>query len=131
MLLIGLNSYSQNITLFDSNFENYLETHNAAGASVLITDPTNMGNGIMDLAVPIAKVSVVTSLNVSNRNISNLIGIQGFTSLQTLRCNTNSIVSLNLTGLTNLSTVICFDNQLTNLNLTGLSILSYVDCSNN
>ncbi len=131
MLLIGLNSYSQNITLFDSNFENYLETHNAAGASVLITDPTNMGNGIMDLAVPIAKVSVVTSLNVSNRNISNLIGIQGFTSLQTLRCSTNSIINLNLTGLNNLSTLLCFDNQLTSLNLTGLSILSYVDCSNN
>ncbi len=131
MLLIGLNSYSQNVTLQDSNFENYLETHNAAGALVLITDPTNMGNGIMDLRVPIAKVSIVTSLNVSNKNISNLIGIQGFTSLQTLRCNTNSIVSLNLTGLTNLSTVICFDNQLTSLNLTGLSILSYVDCSNN
>lgn len=131
MLLIGLNSYSQNVILQDANFENYLETHNAAGALVLITDPTNMGNGTMDLRVPIAKVSVVTSLNVSNRNISNLIGIQGFTSLQTLRCNTNSIVSLNLTGLTNLSTLICFDNQLTSLNLTGLSNLIYIDCHNN
>ena len=105
----------------DDNFETYLETHDANGNIVAMGDATSMGNGVMDDYVPIAKIASVTNLDVSNKSIGDLTGIQDFTALVTLNCDNNSIQNLNVTTLPNLENLYCSYNLLNN----------YIDVSHN
>lgn len=50
-------------------------------------------------------INQVTTLNVSNSNITNLTGIQGFTALTSLYCSGNSLNNINLSQNTNLVTL--------------------------
>ena len=94
----------------DDNFENYLETHNANGDEVLISDSSNLGDGVMNNFVPTSKISIVTNLDVSSEGISDLTGIDDFSSLIELNCQGNSIETLNLTNNTNLEFLDCYNN---------------------
>lgn len=69
-----------------------------------------------------------TELDVSNKGISNLKGIEFFTELQTLYCNTNSITSLNVSSLTKLVKLSCYNNSLTALNISGCTALKELRC---
>ena len=96
-------------------------------------------SGPIDGSVATASISGVTSLVLSNANgasnsvkISNLTGIQGFTSLQTLICSNNLIAgSLDLSMLTNLTRLDLWINQLTSLNVGPNIGLTYLDCDQN
>jgi Leucine-rich repeat (LRR) protein len=72
-----------------------------------------------------ATAATTTSLDVSNKTISNLTGINGFTNLRTLNCSQNQLTSLPAlpTTLTNLN---CGINQLASLPTlpAGLQILT-------
>ena len=82
-------------------------------------------DGIVNAQVLTADISVVTSLNVSSKNISDLTGIEAFSSLQTLNCNNNLITgSLDLSMLTSLTTIDFDSNQLSSINVTGLTSLT-------
>ncbi len=73
-----------------------------------------------------------TSLDLGNRGISNLQGIEYFTNLQTLFLDNNNLTSLSrLSGLSKLKTLYCNNNQLTSLNLSYFRNLEYLNCSNN
>ena len=93
--------------------------------------------------------TTLTSLNVNNKNISNLSGIEGFTNLQTIKCDSNKLTSLPIlpNSLTNLwcnsnklttlpilpnslSNLYCFGNQLTTLPVLPNS-LQYLHCHGN
>ncbi len=105
----------------DNNFENYLETHNANGAVVPLGDPTSMGNGIAnDNYVFTPSISgVTTSLNLFNKNIADLTGIEGFVAITALQVSDNPITNLDVSqnhALTELSAVNC---QLRNLYLSS------------
>ncbi|WP_456377875.1 T9SS type A sorting domain-containing protein [Lutibacter sp.] len=78
-------------------------------------------SGALDNFVPTANISGITTLDVSNKNIADLTGIQDFTALVTLNCENNSIQNLNLTTLTNLENLYCSHNLLSN----------YIDVSQN
>ena len=80
---------------------------------------------LMDYTVPL-----VTSLNISNKNISNISGIQYFTALTSLNCSGNNISSFNLSPLTKLITLDCHSNSLTTLG-TLPSSLQTLNCSYN
>ena len=68
----------------DDNFEAYLEAN-------------GMGNGVSnDNLVLTAIIDTVDSLNISYQNISDLSGIEGFSSLEYLKCSNNDINSLDL-----------------------------------
>lgn len=71
----------------------------------------------------------VTTLNVSYSDISDLSGIEGFTSLQDLKCNNNNLTFLP-TLPNNLQYLYCYFNQLSDLPTLPSNLL-YLFCSNN
>jgi ELWxxDGT repeat protein len=83
-----------------------------------------------DKQVLTSAISVITSLDISNKNISDLTGIEGFRALHYLYCNQNQLTSLNMNDLPALNFLNCASNQLTGLNLNLLG-LNYLNCSNN
>ena len=69
----------------DDNFENYLETN-------------GMGDGIaLNDSVYTSAIDTVTSLDVSNKLIQTIEGIQDFTDLIIFKCENNLLTSLSLT----------------------------------
>ncbi|OYU83992.1 MAG: hypothetical protein CFE24_08600 [Flavobacterium sp. BFFFF2] len=84
-----------------------------------------------DLQVLTSAINGLTNLDVSNLGILDLTGIQEFTSLLTLNCKQNSLLSLDVSGLSNLQSLDCSFNNMTSLIFNGLSALTYLDCSYN
>ncbi len=116
----------------DANFENYLETHDAAGNTVLVGDPTSMGNGIAnDNSVATIHIENVTNLNVPNEGIVSLVGIEDFVALTNLNCSRNQIQNLDVTANTALFDLNCFDNQLTSLDVTQNVLLNTLAVNDN
>ena len=77
----------------------------------------------------LAPASTLTSLDISNKNIANLIGIVGFTGLRTLFCSYNQLTSLP-TLPNSLQQLYCDNNQLTFLPILPNS-LQGLFCSSN
>ncbi|WP_430408496.1 leucine-rich repeat domain-containing protein [Kordia sp.] len=124
--------FSQTTSIPDANFENYLETRNANGQIVALGDPSSMGNGIAnDNLVTTANINTVEVLAINYRNISDLTGIEDFTSLKELNCSNNQLTDLPLSQNVNLETLSCSVNQLTNFNLSQNVNLKYLDCEGN
>ncbi|CAL2064827.1 T9SS type A sorting domain-containing protein [Tenacibaculum sp. 190524A05c] len=118
----------------DDNFEAYLETHNATGGIVPVGDPTSMGNGIAnDDKVATEKIQNITSLNISNQGITDVTGLEDFTSLEQLRAFSNVITSgsLDLTVNTNLTEIYCSDMGLNTVDVSGLTKLVRLEFRNN
>ncbi len=109
-------------------------------------------DSVLDDYVPTANIQNVTSLNLLGLNISDLTGIEDFTSLSVLNCSYNNISSVdlsnntaltflsitnnNLTGLdisalTNLTTLYANGNNLSNVNFSANTSISLINLSNN
>lgn len=73
----------------------------------------------------------VTHLDLQNKNITSLAGIEYFTDLEILDCMGNQLTTLDVTKLTKLMFLICAGNQLTTLDVTGLTNLTTLICSGN
>ena len=93
----------------------------------------NLGHdsGTPDSYVPTANINSITSLNVDNKNIADLKGINDFVSLQTLVCSNNQLTSLDISQLTALSYFDCNFNQLANLDVTTNTSLTVLGCRGN
>lgn len=112
-------SFSQTTSVPDDNFEAYLEAN-------------GMGNGTAnDNLVTTANISGVTSLDISSLGISNLTGIEDFTSLINLNCYNNQISTLDFSSNTALEILNCNKNLLTSLNVTNNSALTTLSCGEN
>lgn len=70
-------------------------------------------------------------LNLTSKGITDLTGINGFTSLIQLSVSGNNLTSLNISGLTNLRRLECQYNQISTLNLTANTQLSEIWCYSN
>ena len=70
-------------------------------------------------------------LDLHNKNITSLAGIEYFTDLETLDCMGNQLTTLDVTKLTNLTGLICAGNQLTTLDVTKLTNLTTLICAGN
>ena len=79
---------------------------------------------VLDDSVLTANISGVTSLNVDNKQISDLTGIQGFTALELLYCENNQLTSLDISNNPVLIQLHAADNQLTSLDLSNNSALT-------
>ena len=90
----------------DANFRSYLLSKYPAGY------------------ITTAQINSLTSLDVSDKNISSLVGISYFTYLKILHCEGNNITSLNLSYNTRLESVYCRYNKLTYLNVNGLTSMT-------
>jgi len=76
-------------------------------------------------------IASLKSLDVSSSNITNLTGIEDFTSLTYLDCGSNKISNLNLTQNTVLTTLFCPKNDLEGLSVYKNTFLTYLDCNTN
>ena len=77
------------------------------------------------------EINVVTDISVPLMNITSLKGIEYFTALTTLDCNSNKLTALDVTKNTALENLICVGNQLSALNVANCTTLYTLDCSDN
>jgi len=91
----------------------------------------NIDSGTADGKVLTSSISSVTRLDVSRSSISDLTGIENFTSLQTLIASRNSLSSVNLSKNTKLTFLNIGNNQLTALDLSTNTALENLDCQKN
>jgi hypothetical protein len=68
-------------------------------------------------------------ISVPNLGITDLTGIEAFTSLTELYCFWNNLTHLDVSKNTFLTLLSCYDNNLFSLNLSNNSALTYLDCS--
>jgi len=93
----------------------------------------NLGydSGTPDGTVPTTNIASITNLNVNNQNISDLTGIEDFTSLINLFCVSNQLTNLNVSSNTNLVILNCDGNLLTSLDLSNNLSLRALLCQFN
>lgn len=108
---IGINS-----TNFpDANFRNYLLAQDYGKDGVLTE----------------TEIKGITYINIGNKNISSLKGIEHFTALNTLRCNFNQLTALDVSKNTALTELSCYSNQLTSLDVSKNTALEELYCVSN
>ncbi|WP_298515807.1 matrixin family metalloprotease [uncultured Kordia sp.] len=112
-------TYCRYTTIPDANFETRLE-------SIIADDVSGDGQ------VPTALIEVITNLNLANRSIADLTGIEDFTALQKLNASTNNLTSVDLTNNTNLEELNISDNvNLTSLNVSSCVLLERIKAEDN
>ncbi|MVO08881.1 T9SS type A sorting domain-containing protein [Flavobacterium sp. TP390] len=111
--------FAQNVNIPDVNFKAYLLNNSAINT-----------NG--DSEIQITEASAYTGyMDCSNRNISDLTGIEAFTAFYWLSCKNNQLTSLDLSQNTALEYLNCDSNQLISLDLGQNTVLEYLYCSFN
>ena len=84
-----------------------------------------------DTFLSTAERNAVKEINVKNKNISNLYGIQFFPNLKMLGCDSNNLTSLDVSKNTALQGLYCDSNQLTSLDVSQNTALVTLSCSQN
>src|SRR5690606_12749400 len=116
--ILGIVSYSQYTEVPDINFETYLEN-------------MGYGDGIQGNGLVLTdEIDDVTYLDITDRDISDLTGIEGFTLLETLGCAFNDLSELDVSHNQNLITLVCHVNQLTSLTLNNPNLEELVAFEN-
>lgn len=105
-ILIISSVKSQNTNIPDPNFEQALIDLNY--------------DNVIDGSVLTANIATVTFLNVFNKNISDLTGIEDFIALEDLMCSNNQFTSLDLSSNVNLHSISAYNcNQLSWLDVSN------------
>lgn len=97
----------------DPNFRNYIKTYKAGGKNVLTVEQQRN----------------VTAIEINNKGVSDLKGIEAFPNLKELNCGNNSIQKLDLRQNPELEKLICNTNQLTQLDLSKNPKIYHLICS--
>lgn len=118
LLLLLLNTKAQTTAIPDPNFEQAL---------IDLGYDTGAPNG----SVATSSIDTITFLNISNKNISNLIGLEDFTSLSTLSCGFNSLTTLNTSQNIYLESLYCYGNALIDIDVSNNSNLTSLNCYGN
>jgi hypothetical protein len=82
-------------------------------------------------SVPTANIDTATSVLISNKNISDLTGIEDFTALRGLACAGNVLSSIDVSQNLVLLSLACSQNQLTSLNVSQNPLLAILICDDN
>ena len=77
------------------------------------------------------RIAATTTLNVSSKKIADLTGIEHFTALTSLYCNSNQLTSLDVSKNIKLTGLMCEGNQLTSLNVSNNTALTGLGCADN
>jgi hypothetical protein len=110
---------AQNVYIPDANFK-----------AVLVNNPSINTNG--DTEIQVSEASSFSGMLIaSGINISDMTGIEAFTSLNTLLCGWNALASLNLSANTGLTQLDCSGNQLTSLDVSANTALFQLACNDN
>ena len=76
----------------------------------------------------VVEIADVTEIDVSNKGITSLKGIEHFTALLTLQCSMNSLTALDLSKNTALTNLDCSINNLSALDLSQNTALQSLSC---
>ena len=76
-------------------------------------------------------IEAVKSLNIEDKNLTDISGIEYFTQLTELNCGKNQLTALPVEKLTKLTELYCSHNQLTALPVENLTQLTDLRCNNN
>ena len=85
------------------------------------------GNGVLTPAERYA----VTEIDVENKYISNLSGLQFFPNLKVLNCSHNRLTKLDVSKNTVLQELVCWEDQLTSLDVSQNTALQELECFEN
>lgn len=99
----------------DEKFRNYISSFDA-----------NKDNFFSD-----DEISKIITINVQEKGISSLKGVEFFTSLTFLNCSHNSISELDLSKNTDLMNLDCNYNRLTEIDVSAIKGLLFFSCSGN
>ncbi|WCO03461.1 T9SS type A sorting domain-containing protein [Psychroserpens ponticola] len=113
ILLCSSLCFSQNTFVPDDNFEQALID-------------LGLDSGPLDDFVPTAMINTVTYLNISEKNISELTGIEDFAALDHLDVYINDLQTLDVSNNQQLRLLRCYQNDLTNLTLGSNTALEQV-----
>ena len=117
LLCLPMIGFGQQTYVPDNNFEQHL---------------INLGfDNILDDSVLTSNISNIGGINLSNKSISDLAGIEDFTSLIELYCGDNQLTSLDVSNNTALINLDCEYNQLTSLDLSTNTALTTLHCNTN
>jgi Leucine-rich repeat (LRR) protein len=110
---------AQNVNIPDANFKAYLVGNNLINT-----------NG--DTEIQVSEAQAFTGMiYCPNLSISDLTGIEAFTSLNSLHCFGNQITTIDLSNNLLIAGIICFNNNISSLNISSNNLLDNIDCSNN
>ena len=110
---------AQNVNIPDANFKAYLVGNTAINTN-------NDGETSNTEAAAFTGV-----INCENLSITDLTGIEAFTSLTHLKCGINQLTNIDISTNTALLSLDCFKNQLTSLDLSANTALTAIDFNNN
>ena len=108
------------ISIPDLNFETELIAQGI--------DTDGLVNGQISNADALAKTG---TLNVDNKNIADLTGIEAFTNITRLDCTFNNLTALDFSAITGLLQVRCRNNNITAINTTSNTNLQELRIHNN
>lgn len=77
------------------------------------------------------EVSTIVFLDINSQNISNLTGIEHFTSLISLDCSNNKLKKLDVSKNTKLQLLYCYENNLEKVDVSKNKKLNYFWCGSN
>lgn len=115
-----------------------LFSFNSFGQTTLIPDPLfeqaliDLGYDlILDGTVLNANVNTVTSLDISAQMITDISGIESFTSLEYLDCSSNVFINFDISQLSSLDSLVCLSCFNPGSSYTFNPNLQYLDCRGN
>jgi len=112
-------SCSQVVNIPDGNFKNYLVNNSSLNTN-------------MDDEIQFSEAAVFTGdIDVTNKNISDLTGIEAFTALTYLKFQGNNVSTVDLSQNTALVTLFCNFNNFTTIDLSQNTALEKLYLNNN
>lgn len=119
-------------------FITYLQSTNA---QIVNIPDVNFKKALLEHFIPIdinndKEIQVIEAqstyiVSVNRKSISDLTGIEAFTSLEELSCAENFLTTINISNNTNLYDFLCSLNQLKSLDLSKNLKLKYLQCDQN
>ena len=116
----GIAVQSAGVTIDNTNFPD------ANFRTVVKKFDTNQDSSLSD-----TEIAAVKKINCSNKGITNLKGIEYFTSLNILWCTDNQLTALDVSENTALTKLNCCFNKLTSLDVSKNTALTELYCNDN
>ena len=118
MLFVSISASAQQTAIPDSNFEQALIDY-------------GYDSGTPDGFVLTETIETVTTLHLTDNNITDITGIEDFIALTNLTLSSNNLDSISLPQNTALTVLSCANCQLTNLDVTSNINLERLVVANN
>lgn len=110
---IAFTIQAQTVTIPDTLFRN-----------ALIEKGVDTNN---DSLIQVSEAESITRLSVYGKGITDLTGIEAFTNLTFLRCDTNKLTDIDFQGTPNIDTLWCNNNLFQTLDISSLTELVYLN----